>query len=113
MGRSKSARFSPGTRRYGTKSRYTQEQLESIEDDLRTGKIGQREAAKKYGIPRNTLRNKLLGKHEKKVGLPLTFSPEEENTFVTHIAHISDLGCPISLFDARLLAKFYLESNKN
>lgn len=103
---------SPGTRRYGTKTRYTEEQLNNILEELRTGKIGQREASNKYGIPRNTLRNKLFGKHQKNVGRPQVFTSEEEEIFVSHIAHVSDLGFPISLFDVRCIAKGYLDSKK-
>lgn len=101
---------SPGVRRYGTKSRYTNEELERILEDIRRGIISQREASKKYEIPRNTLRNKLTGRHTKKVGRPTVFSEEEELSFIRHTVSLSDLGIPISLFDVRCVVKSYLDT---
>ncbi|XP_063244589.1 uncharacterized protein LOC134544837 [Bacillus rossius redtenbacheri] len=101
---------SPGVRRYGTKSRYTTEELERILSDIKCGKISQREASKLYNIPRNTLRNKLLGQHNKKVGRPTIFSKEEELFFIQHILYLSDEGIPISLFDVRCVVKCYLDT---
>lgn len=107
----KAAEISPRPRLYGTKSRYTQEQLEEIIDDIKHGRIGQREASRKYGIPRNTFRNKIQHHHVKSVGRQLAFSPEEEKCFVNHILALSDFGIPCSLFDLRCIAKCYLDSN--
>lgn len=43
-------------RRFGIKIHNTEEQLGFIFEELKSGKIGQREAEKKYGIPKNTLK---------------------------------------------------------
>jgi hypothetical protein len=102
----------PGTRRYGTKSNYSEEKLNEVLEEIKSGKMGQREAAKTYNIPRNTIRNKLYGHHVKSVGRPKVFTPDEEQVFVAHVISVSDMGIPISLFDVRSIAKCYLDSNK-
>jgi hypothetical protein len=112
MGKKKSCHVSPGTRRYGTKSRYTTEELNKILNEINEGKISERAASKKYNIPRNTLRNKRSGHHSKKVGRPTVFSEEEELSFVNHILALGDLGMPISLYDVRCIVKSYLDSQK-
>ncbi|KAJ8876517.1 hypothetical protein PR048_020962 [Dryococelus australis] len=77
----------PGMRHYGTKSRYSSETLQKVLDDIKHGEIGQREAALKYGIPRQTLFNKLQSKHT------------EEKVLVKNCLAVSDMGIPLSLFD--------------
>ncbi|KAJ8897232.1 hypothetical protein PR048_002578 [Dryococelus australis] len=53
------------------------------------------EASRKYGIPRNTFRNKIQCHHVKSVGRQLAFSPEEDMCFVNHILALSDFGVPV------------------
>ncbi|XP_039285642.1 uncharacterized protein LOC120351697 [Nilaparvata lugens] len=100
----------PGTRQYGTKSAYTVQMLEAAIEEIKSGRIGQREASRKYNIPRQTLINKLNNKHTKTPGKPVVFSKEEEDCFVDHIIHISKMGIPIGLYDLRLIIKGYLDS---
>lgn len=100
----------PNIRRYGIKSRYTQEQLDKILEEVKGGVISERQAARKYDIPRNTIRNKLKGYHSKSVGRPTVFSEEEEKSIVRHVMSLSDIGLPISLFDVRCVAQSYLNS---
>lgn len=102
----------PGTRQYGTKTRYSADMLAKIIEDVTAGRIGQREAARVYGVPRQTIVNKMKNRHTRKVGRPIIFSPEEENVFVRHCIAVSDMGIPISLFDLRLIVKSYLDSAK-
>lgn len=101
----------PGTRPYGTKTRYTKEKLQEILHEIQSGQISQRKASLKYKIARNTLKNKIKKLHTKNVGRPVVFSQEEEQAFVDHILILSDLGLPISLYDVRCIAKNYLDSN--
>ncbi len=42
------------------KKPYTEEELASAINDVRSGKIGTRRASSLYGIPRSTLRNKIF-----------------------------------------------------
>lgn len=102
----------PGTRPYGTKTRYSSETLEQVVEDIRCGKIGQREAARLYSIPRQTLVNKLKNEHCKKIGRPTVFSLNEEATFVEHCVVLSEMGIPVSMFDLRCIVKSYLDTQK-
>ena len=110
MGRTRPIK--PGTRQYGTKTRYSDETLKKIVDDITAGRIGQREASKKYNIPRQTIVNKLKNKHSGKVGRPTVFTELEEKIFVKHCITVSDMGIPISLYDLRCIVKSYLDSLK-
>lgn len=101
-----------GTRQYGTKTRYSNEKLQKALDDIRLGKIGQREAARLYSIPRQTLVNKMKSKHSSRAGRPNIFSVDEENAFVHHCVCVSEMGIPISMFDLRCIVKSYLDSKK-
>ncbi|KAG8255012.1 hypothetical protein J6590_102844 [Homalodisca vitripennis] len=74
----------PGTRGYGDRTRYTTTTLYTILEHIKSGKIGEREAAKLYNIPRQTLINKLNNKHGLNVERPMIFSTDEEISFVQH-----------------------------
>ena len=67
----------------------------------------QREAAKKYHIPRSTLKNK--GAHVNKIGGQVTFSKEEEASFTRHCTLMCDFGFPVDLLDLRFIVKSYLD----
>lgn len=112
MGKPGKSSLSPGKRRYRTKSHFSENQLQLILLDIQAGKIRERNAAKTYNIPRNTLRNKRLGKHTKKVGRSTVFSQEGELYFAHNITVLSFLGMPISIFDVRCVAKSYLDTQK-
>lgn len=76
---------SQGVQWYGTKSCYTNKELERIQDYIRSGKTSQYVASKNCDIPWNMLRNKLAGYHTKKGGRPTVFLKEEELSFVFSI----------------------------
>lgn len=99
-----------GIRRYGTKSNYTTEHLQEAIDKIKSGQMGQREAAKQYNIPRSTLKNKLAGRYNKAVGHPTTLTLEEEEIVANHIIAVSQQGIPVSLQDVRIILKSYLDS---
>lgn len=63
----------PGTRAYGHKTRYTEDELNTILQEIKSGAISQRQASIKYKISRNTFRNKLIYKF----GGPLMCENEE------------------------------------
>lgn len=73
----------PGVRRYGAKSNYTAEALIEALEKIRSGTVGQREAAKIYSIPRSTLKNKLDEKHIQSVGRPIAVNRDEEPLWLT------------------------------
>lgn len=102
----------PGTRKYGKKTRYTEEDLQTAINDIKNCKMSQRNASAHYGIPRSTLKYKLKEKHTKAVGKPPILSEDEEKCIVAHIIALSDLGIPIGMQDVRVIVKKYLDDNK-
>lgn len=60
---------------------YTEDMLENALKEIRDKRISIRAAANKYGIHRNTLMNKLHGKHTAQIGGQTVFSHEEEDMF--------------------------------
>lgn len=103
----KSKKKLPGTRPYKS---YTETVLDQILEDIKTGKIGHRQAERDYGIPRNTIRNKLKGYHKHSIGRPQVFTEMEEQSFVNHIITCSEFGMPLTLCDVRFIVKAYLDS---
>lgn len=49
----------PGVRSYDTLSNYSSEKLEEALQMIKSGALTQRQAAKRYTIPRSTLNNKI------------------------------------------------------
>ncbi|CAB3232315.1 unnamed protein product [Arctia plantaginis] len=88
----KSEKVKPGVRKYGKKSNYTPEILQEAIEKIKSGAISRVGAAKLYKIPPVTLFYKLKEKHDKNVGRPKIFTDEEENTFVSHLLMMADLG---------------------
>ena len=63
-------------------SKWNEEQMAAALDEVRTGHISQYSASKKYGIPRQTLSDRFLGKCSNQSGTPPRLSKEEENEIV-------------------------------
>lgn len=58
---------------------YTEETLQDALKDIKENGISYRSAQDKYNIHRNTLLNKIKGKHSSvNTGRPTIFTPEEE-----------------------------------
>ncbi|CAH2090637.1 unnamed protein product [Euphydryas editha] len=102
----------PGTRKYGTKSRYTKEDLEKALDDIKNCRKTQKGAAEVYNIPVSTLKYKLKEQHHKPVGKPPVLSSEEEDSITAHIISLADLGIPVSMLDVRVIVKGFLDNEK-
>lgn len=68
-----------------------------------------RNAASKYGIPKNTLHLKSQEKHTMSVDRATVFSAEDEEQFVAHIVAVSNYGFPVNTFDLRCVVKSYLD----
>ncbi|KAJ4436215.1 hypothetical protein ANN_18845 [Periplaneta americana] len=98
----------PGKRNYMNCS---QDKLEECLKLTREGVLTQRQAAKTYGIHRNTISNKLLGKHQKLSGCPTVFSKQEEQAFVDHCTVLAEWGFPLDKIDLRVAVKAYLDQN--
>lgn len=72
--------------------------------------LTQRAAAKKYHIPRSTIKNKLRGKYLNKPGRPTVFTEEEEMVFVANITALSKYGFLLTDFDLKMIIRDYLAS---
>ncbi|XP_037300423.1 uncharacterized protein LOC115456161 isoform X2 [Manduca sexta] len=89
---------------------YTEEKLQKAIKDIQENRISLRDAQVKYNIHRNTLHNKIKGKHSgAKPGRPTIFSPEEENELVEHAVTVSSYGFPVTRYDLRSIAQTYLK----
>lgn len=96
-----------GTRNYAN---YTQETLEECLEAIRSKKMSQRAAEIRYGIPRSTIKNKIKGKHNSKVGRKRVFNEEEELCFEEHLIKLCEYGFPIVELDFRFVIKNYLNT---
>lgn len=95
-----------GTRPY---KNYTQENLEKALLEITHKALSIRNAASKYGIPKNTLHLKSQEKHTMSVGRATVFSAEEEEPFVAHIVAVPNYGFPVNTYDLRCVGKSYLD----
>lgn len=95
-----------GSRPYAN---YTSEKLEECLQEIRSGRMSQRNAAATYRIPRSTIKNKLKGKHSKNIGRSRVFSDAEEAAFEQHLIKLADFGFPVVAMDFRMAAKAYLD----
>ncbi|CAH2109325.1 unnamed protein product [Euphydryas editha] len=102
----------PGTRKYGTKSRYTKEDLEKALGDIKNCRKTQKGAPEVYNIPVSTLKYKLKEQHSKPVGKPPVISSKEEDSITAHIISLADLGIPVSMLDVRVIVKGFLDNEK-
>ncbi|XP_014273650.1 uncharacterized protein [Halyomorpha halys] len=98
-----------GGRRYRG---WTDELMARVLVEIREKKVSIREAAKKYGIHRNTLafklRESVAPTPPRPSGGQLVFSTEEEGAIVSHLIALASYGFPITLFELRLFIKTYL-----
>ena len=95
-----------GSRKYQD---YTRATLDEALRRVRTRELSQRQAAKKYGIPRSTLKNKLNRVHCNDVGRPKVFSPAEEKILAERFSVLSDYGFPLTLVDGQMITSSYLD----
>nr|XP_047123100.1 uncharacterized protein LOC124806354 isoform X1 [Hydra vulgaris]XP_047123101.1 uncharacterized protein LOC124806354 isoform X1 [Hydra vulgaris]XP_047123102.1 uncharacterized protein LOC124806354 isoform X1 [Hydra vulgaris] len=104
----------PGTRKYGTKSNYTNSTLQEALAKIKLEKMSIGEASKIYKVPKATLFYKLKNKHCNSVVRPIALSIDEELCFENHLLYLSDKGIPIGINDFKSIVKIYLDdSGKN
>lgn len=95
--------------------RYSDEDLLKAMEDLRKPEATRpslRQDANKYGIPHQTLSNKMNGKHQQSVERPTALSAIEEQSIVNGLLTLSDWGFPVGPFDLRKIVQDYLNSMK-
>ncbi|XP_055704459.1 uncharacterized protein LOC129802558 [Phlebotomus papatasi] len=99
---------------------YSDELLASVLKAVKDKEISIREAAKRYGIHRNTISNKLKV-HEgsdidekslvllRKPGRQTVLPEHEEKLICAHIVTITTYGFPMTVLDLRIMVKNYLD----
>lgn len=95
-----------GSRRY---QNYTSEMLQNAVDGVKNGQMSLRKAAEMYGINRQTIKNKLVGKHSKTVGRQRLLCHKEEKAIIQHVIAMSDFGFPMDTYDLRVTVKMFLD----
>ena len=96
----------PGSRRYLD---FDDDQLKKAIDAINSGS-SQRDAAKRFGIPRSTLARRLKGTGKpKKPGRPPVLTEDEEKIIVHKTQVMCDWGYPLDGLDLRYLVKQYLD----
>lgn len=99
---------------------YTDELLASVLKAIKDKKISVREAAKRYGIHRNTISNKLKEQKEgdggedsqvlrRKPGRQTALSEYEEKVICAHTIAVATYGFPMTVLDLRIMVKNYLD----
>ncbi|XP_046975196.1 uncharacterized protein LOC124541384 [Vanessa cardui] len=74
--------------------------------------LSQREAARRYNIPRRTLRNHLkTGSMERKLGRAATLTPEQEDDLVSRIIRLAEVGMPLTPKLVRKQAYVFCKKN--
>ena len=97
----------PSSRRY---KEYTKEILEECVRRVKSGNLTQRDAEKEYNITRSTIKNKLSGKHPKRVGQPPVLSFDEERLILNRVQLVCDYGFPATPQVVRYYIKCYLDT---
>nr|CAH7741545.1 unnamed protein product [Callosobruchus chinensis] len=95
----------PGSRRYAD---YSNDQLLTCLEAIRSGDMTQRQAADYFKIPRSTIKNKLKNLFPSSPGHPKVFAQEEELAFASHIDKMCEYGFPLNELDLRYIVKTYL-----
>ena len=93
------------------KQKYSEDSLISAIADVKTHKLGIREAAKKYGVPVTTVYNNLKKEKIKKIGHPTVLTSKEEEELVSIIKISSDWAYPMEASDIKTLVQSYLNAN--
>lgn len=94
------------------RAQWTQESLTSAMNAVRLGRIGQREASRRFKIPRRTLRNHLLsGKGERKLGRSSILTQEQEKDLVNRIIRLAEVGYPYTVRNVRRQVYRFVELN--
>lgn len=90
---------------------YTESKVNEVIRKIQSKEISQRDAAKKYNIPRTTLQRRLKGLNSKKHGGQQVIDERTEEQFKNYIITCSMFGFLLDSFDVRCLVKMHLDQN--
>ena len=83
---------------------YRAEALEKAIISVRTKKLSVSKAATEYGVPRQTLSDKVVKKHPKKYGGNTKLSSEDETVLAKYITYMASIGHPLNVGEVKLFA---------
>ena len=90
--------------------KFTDDAIRTAIEDVHGG-MSLRKAALLHGLNRQTLANKLAGKHDQKPGRPCALSEPEEQHLAKRLVQMADWGFPCTSMDVRMIVKAYLDRN--
>lgn len=76
---------------------------------IKSKEITQRQASKRFQIPRSTLVNKIKKNHLKPVGRPKALTAIEEELIAHRFIIVSKFGFPLTMVDAQMIVNSYLD----
>lgn len=86
------------------RKQYTNESLRSAVESVTNGERNTTQAAKLFGIPRQTLADKVSGKHLSVYGGRTALSEEDENTLFEYVMYMASIGHPLTVADIKIFA---------
>lgn len=100
----------PSTERGKYKARYDEDKLAEALEQVKGGNMSERTAAKEFGVPRSTLKDRLAARvNSDKAGRPTVLSTTEEEILVQRLKYFSDWGYPLTASCLRRIIKAYLD----
>ena len=95
--------------RKGKRATYTLEDLQKAVDDVKSGKVGVRDAAEMYGIPRSTISANKNGPHNgHKPGAKPVLGDEIEKLLVESLIKLADIGLGLTKKDILAVVNRYI-----
>ncbi|CAH1964377.1 unnamed protein product [Acanthoscelides obtectus] len=95
----------PGSRNY---QNYSKEDLEKAVNAVKGG-MSKKRAAILFKIPRATLVNRCLGRHNRKCGHPTVLYQQEQQVIADTLGQVSNWDFPLTKLDIRTVFKKYLD----
>ena len=83
---------------------YSTETLRSAVESVSNGERNITQAATLFGIPRQTLADKVGGKHVSTYGGRTALSAEDENTLFEYVMYMASIGHPLTVADVKVFA---------
>ena len=98
------------SRKNNYRSKYTEAQLLAALQVVNDGNMSIRKAAKQYGVPFTTIRDRVAGKSTSKVGCPTFLTEDEEAIISERLSVFGTWGFPLTTKDLTSLIKNYLDN---
>ena len=83
---------------------YRDDAVENATKSVKMKKYSITQAAKEYGVPRQTLADKMKDRHPKKYGRNTILSTEDEKTLLNYITYMASIGHPLNISEIKLFA---------